>query len=172
RGSRCRAATPPPAGRTAAGGPRSRPPTPRRRRPRSRSAWAGSQPGRAPPATAGRATRWTRAGARTRPSPAAVLQPPPGLAETLSTEDRGRTPRAPSSSRSSHVTVTERSLRLHADATVAPDDLGVHVAVAQQLDRHRGELVGAAQALGEQHVALEAFLELLAAGAGAVDRGV
>src|ERR687897_1282844 len=71
--------------------------------------------------------------------------------------------------------VTSRSLwslGLHAHATVDADDLGVHVAVAEQLDGHARELVGGAEALGEEHVALELLLELLAGLALAVDRRV
>src|SRR5690606_28831526 len=64
------------------------------------------------------------------------------------------------------------SLRLHAHAAVEPDDLCVHVAVAQQLDGQRGELLGDAEALGEQHVLLQLLLEGLRGLALAVDRRV
>src|SRR5690606_30131696 len=52
------------------------------------------------------------------------------------------------------------SLRLHADAGVDADRLGVHVAVAQELGGEGGELAGLAEALGEEHARTEALLEL------------
>src|SRR3954452_20755178 len=65
-----------------------------------------------------------------------------------------------------------RSFRLHPDAAVNADRLGVHVAVGDALDDHAGELLAGAEPMGEQHTLLEVRLELLAALALAVDRRV
>ena len=54
-------------------------------------------------------------------------------------------------------------LRGHPDAAVDPDHLGVHVAVGEQLDGQRGELVGRAEALREEHALAELRLERLGA---------
>src|SRR5581483_7356739 len=54
-------------------------------------------------------------------------------------------------------------LRLHADAAVDTDRLRVHVAVRDQLDGERRELVRRAQPVREQDTGLEALLELLRA---------
>src|SRR5690242_733355 len=64
------------------------------------------------------------------------------------------------------------SLRLHADAAVDADGLGVHVTVRDQLDRERRELLGRAEAVREEHADLESLLELLRALALPVDRRV
>ena len=53
--------------------------------------------------------------------------------------------------------------RLHPDAGVDADRLGVHVAVGQQLDGQRGELGGVARAVREQHVLGQLGLERLGA---------
>ena len=50
--------------------------------------------------------------------------------------------------------------------------LAVHVVVGEELHNHRGQLVGGAQPLGEQHSLSQAGLELLALLTGAVDRRV
>src|ERR1700730_11921048 len=60
-------------------------------------------------------------------------------------------------------------LGLQAGAAINTDHLGVHVAVGQQLDGERCELLGGGQARREQHVALELLLELVALNAFAVD---
>src|SRR5690606_5013986 len=67
---------------------------------------------------------------------------------------------------------TDGSLRLEAETAVDADGLGVHVVVGDELEGHRRELVGGAEALREQHVALEVLLEGLRLVALAVDRGV
>src|SRR3546814_8467240 len=54
-----------------------------------------------------------------------------------------------------------RSLGWHPDSAVDADDLGVHVGIGDALDHHRGQLVGGAQALGEQHALAELRLECL-----------
>ena len=54
----------------------------------------------------------------------------------------------------------------HPDAGVEADRLGVEVAVGQQLDRQRRELVRAAQALREEDDRAERRLELLGGIAG------
>ena len=63
-------------------------------------------------------------------------------------------------------------LRLHPDAGVDADRLGVHVRVGQQLDRQRGELGRPTQAVREEHVLGQLALERLGALARAVDRRV
>jgi len=63
-------------------------------------------------------------------------------------------------------------LGLHADAGVQADALGVHVAVAQQLDGHGGELGRVAKPFREEHSDAEALLELLGTFARPVDRCV
>ncbi|MDT3441528.1 hypothetical protein QOZ89_18270 [Pseudofrankia sp. BMG5.37] len=63
-------------------------------------------------------------------------------------------------------------LGLEAGAGVDADDLGVQVAVGEQLDGQGGELVRGAEAVREEDVALQLVLERSGARAFAVDRGV
>lgn len=60
----------------------------------------------------------------------------------------------------------------HPDATVHPDDLGVHIGVGEQLDHHRRQLIGFAEPVREQHRLAELGLEGLRCLALPVDRGV
>ncbi len=70
------------------------------------------------------------------------------------------------------ATISEGSLGLEANAPVDADRLHVHVGVGDELDGHRGELVGGAEAVGEEHVALEVRLEGLRGVTLPVDGGV
>src|SRR5947209_15909889 len=64
------------------------------------------------------------------------------------------------------------SLRLQPRAAVDAQHFGVHVGVGEQLDDHRRELLGPAEPLREEHIALERVLERLRRRALTVDRGV
>ena len=48
----------------------------------------------------------------------------------------------------------QSSLRRHADAAIDADGLGVHVAVGDALDDHRGQFLGGAEAVREEHALL------------------
>src|SRR5205807_9517362 len=60
--------------------------------------------------------------------------------------------------------------RWHPDAAVDPHDFAVHVVVGQQLDDHRGQLVGRAEAVGEQDALTQLGLEGVGPLARPVDR--
>ena len=59
--------------------------------------------------------------------------------------------------------------RLHPDAGVETNRLGIHVTVREQLDGQRRELAAIAESLGEQDSGTEACFELIGRFARAVD---
>src|ERR1700722_16329830 len=69
-------------------------------------------------------------------------------------------------------TLSDTLFRGHPDAAVDTDDLGVHIRVGHQFDDHRGQFVGATQAVWEQDRLAQLRLEGLRYFAFTVDRGI